>query len=157
MPDMSAVASLLSSISALKNIAAAMFGLRDAAAFQSKQIEFQAKLLDANNAAFRAHEVRSSLLERIRELETELAKVKAWECEKQRYELKHLGWGAFAYMLKPSARGTEPPHRICTDCFEHDHKAIVQQIMVHGKGQIWMCPACKNAIHPSIGTIEWMD
>jgi rubrerythrin len=96
-------------------------------------------------------------LDRVSELEKEVARFEAWESEKQHYELKDLGWGAFAYMLKPTMRGTEPPHWVCTNCFEHNHKAMLQQIMVKGTGQVWTCPSCKNTIHPSMGTIQWMD
>jgi hypothetical protein len=32
-----------------------MIGLRDAASFQTKLIEFQAKIIEANNSAFAAH------------------------------------------------------------------------------------------------------
>jgi hypothetical protein len=56
MPDLTAIAAALSSLKAAKDIAEAMIGLRDTAAFQGKLLEFQSKLIDANNAAFSAQE-----------------------------------------------------------------------------------------------------
>jgi hypothetical protein len=87
MVDMSAIASALASLKAAKDIAEAMIGLRDSAAFQAKLIEFQSKIIDANSAAFAAQEERATLLGRIRELEEQMAELEAWEAEKQRYEL----------------------------------------------------------------------
>ena len=51
MPDLTAIAHALSALKAAKDIAESMVGLRDAAAFQGKLIEFQSKIIDANNAA----------------------------------------------------------------------------------------------------------
>jgi hypothetical protein len=150
MPDMSAIAAALSSLKAAKDIAQAMIGLRDAAAFQEKQIEFQSKLLDANNAAFAAQEERSAMLERISELEKEVTRLEAWEAEKQRYELKPLAAGSFAYTLKTEAQGTEPPHHICTRCYEHQQKSILQKVETSLAGTHmrippkYRCPECKS-------------
>jgi hypothetical protein len=66
-----------------------------------KLIEFQSKIIDANNAAFAAQEERSALLERIYELEKQVADFEAWEREKEKYELKELNAGAPAYLPKP--------------------------------------------------------
>ncbi len=116
MPDMSAIATALSSFKAAKDIAESMIGLRDAAAFQSKLIEFQSKIIDANNASFAAQDERASLLERIRDLEKQVADFKAWEAEKQKYELKEVWPGATTYVLKEDAKGAEPIHWLCANC-----------------------------------------
>jgi hypothetical protein len=101
MPDMLAIAQALNALKAAKDIAETMIGLRDSAAFQGKLIEFQSKIIDANNAAFAAQEERSALLERIYELEKQVADFEAWEREKEKYELKELNAGAPAYLPKP--------------------------------------------------------
>src|SRR5260370_38734171 len=103
MLDMTAIAAALASIKAAKDIEQAMIGLRDTAAFQEKLLEFQSKLIDANNAAFTAQDERSSMLDRIRELEKEVADLKAWEAEKERYELQRLEPGELIYRLKSDA------------------------------------------------------
>src|SRR5690242_16345846 len=108
MTDLSAIATVLTSLKTAKDIAETMIGLRDAAAFQGKMVEFQSKIIDANNAAFAIQEERAAMLSRIRDLEKQVADFERWETEKQRYELKGLGYGSFAYMLKPDARGAEP-------------------------------------------------
>ena len=147
MPDMTAIAAALSSLKAAKDIAEAMIGLRDAAAFQGKLLEFQSKLIDANNAAFAAQDERSTMLERIRELEKEVAELKAWETEKQRYELKDVGHGVFAYMNKPAVRGEEPPHWLCPTCFENGKKSHLQfSTQISGGGSVYRCAGCGTAV-----------
>lgn len=126
MPDISALAAALTSLKAAKDIAEAMIGLRDGAAFQAKLLEFQSKLIDANNSAFSAQDERSTLLDRIRELEKEVAAFEAWEAEKKRYQLTDYGGGRFAYALKPEEAGGEPPHRLCANCFNNGKKTILQ-------------------------------
>jgi hypothetical protein len=65
MPDLTAFASALASLKAAKDVAVAMIGLRDTAAFQGKLIEFQSKIIDANDSAFAAQEERAALLKRM--------------------------------------------------------------------------------------------
>ena len=88
------------------DISKAMIGLRDAQAVQAKVIVLNTMILEAQGSALSANEERSALIDRIRKLETELAGLKAWEAEKQRYQLKDFGGGTFAYELKQEeARG----------------------------------------------------
>ena len=147
MPDITALAAALSSLKAAKDIAEAMIGLRDGAAFQAKLLEFQSKLIDANNAAFAAQDERAALLQRIRDLEEKVAGFERWETEKQRYELKDFG-GAFAYALKPEAQGTEPPHNICANCYQDHKKSILQRMPSNnarthlGIKPMHHCPSC---------------
>ena len=148
MADMSAIASALASLNAAKDIAQAMIGLRDTAAFQEKRLEFQSKILDAQNSAFAANEERTTLIDRVRKLEKELADLKAWETERQRYELQSVYYGgAFTYALKPNAKPAEPPHWICATCYEKGHKSVLQR-GANPQNGVWpfVCPACKAVI-----------
>lgn len=150
MPDITAIAAALSSLKAAKDISQAMLGLRDAAAFQEKRLELQSKILDAQDAAFAAQQERVALLARVSDLENELADAKAWEAEKQRYELKSVQTGAFAYALKPEAQVTEPPHWLCATCYQKGHKSILQRgAAPHQRAWPWSCPSCKSVIYAS--------
>jgi hypothetical protein len=83
---------------------------KDAFIREAKSIELQGVVLDAFENAIEAREAYSTQADRIRALEAEVANLKAWDAEKQHYELKPNYMGAVAYMLKPEARGSEPPH-----------------------------------------------
>jgi rubrerythrin len=147
------VAEVFAGLNAIKtafDLAKGLKDIDDATRRNAVIIELQEQILSARDA-------QSMCLERVNELKKEMARFETWEREKQNYELKDLGWGAFAYMLKPGMRGPEPPHWVCTNCYEHNHKATLQNIFVKETGQIWTCPSCKSTIHPSTRTPAWMD
>ena len=149
MPDMTAIAQALGAFKAMKDIAEATIGLRDAAAFRERQIEFQGKIIDAQNALTALQEERTALIEAVRQREEEIASLKAWETEKQRYELKDLASrsGAFAYMIKLAMQSGEPLHCLCAVCYEHGKKSLLQATSRLGAGnRIWTCPVCKTDI-----------
>jgi hypothetical protein len=147
VPDVTAIAAVLSSFNALKNIAQAMIGLHDTQALQLKIIEFNGALIDAQTKIFSINEERSALIERVRELEEQVADLEAWETEKQRYELKSIARGSYAYELKPETQGAEPPHRICAHCYQRGKKSILQQeprVGWFGLSPCSVCPECKT-------------
>jgi hypothetical protein len=161
MPDLTAIGAALASFKAAKDIAQAMIGLRDAAAFQSKMIEFQSAILDAQGAAFAANDERTALIEKVSHLETQITKFEAWETEKQRYELYDVGVGSPAYIIKDGMRGTEPPHWLCAHCYTNSKKSILQNA---GRSSdphyvMYRCPACKNSIrvHYSINPVSFAE
>lgn len=143
MVDTSAIGAALTSLKAAKDIAEAMVGLRDTAAFQGKLIEFQSKIIDANEAAFAAQDERASLLQRISELEEKVAQFEAWEAEKQRYKLQEVASGRFVYALKESVQASEPHHKLCTRCFDQGIKSIMQENhWARGRTVTLNCPNC---------------
>ena len=152
MPDISTIAAALSSFDALKNIAKSMIALRDSQALQAKIIEFNEALIDAQTKIFSVNEERSTLIERVRDLEKQVIQLETWDAEKKRYELKAFARGAFAYALKPEAQGAEPPHQICAACYERGKKSILQRVpsntarMALGMGATYRCPECKSEI-----------
>jgi hypothetical protein len=151
MPDMGAIAAALTSFQTAKNIAQAMIGLRDTTAFQSKLIEFQSAILDAQNSVFAANDERAALIEKISELEKQMAIFMEWNTQKQRYKMYSLAqFGAsIAYILKPDATESEPFHCICAICYDNGKRSILQ--FAHGvlgsSEQILVCPICKSEVH----------
>ncbi len=122
-----------------------MDGARDAAAFQERQADFLSKLLDAKSALLAAQEERSTLLERIRDLERQLDHLKTREAKKQRYELVSLAPNVVAYALKEAMRGNEPSHYLCANCFASDRDSFLQ--MHAGMGvNIFTCSYCNSQL-----------
>lgn len=100
-------------------------------------IELQEKILAAQAQ-------QAALIEQVGLLEKEVAGLKAWGADKQRYELKALRAGAIAYMLKPQEAEREPPHALCANCYERGIKSFLQS----NGAQRWTdhsfdCPVCK--------------
>jgi hypothetical protein len=126
MVDISAIAGTVSALKGATDIAKAMVGLHDTQTVQAKVIELNAKILEAQSNAFVANDEHAALIERVNQLEKEVAHLKAWEVEKQRYELKEVAPGAVAYAPKESMRGTEPMHLLCANCYQNETKRFLQ-------------------------------
>jgi len=144
--DIGSIAGVASSLKSAGEIVKAMIGLRDAASFQTKLIELNGVILAAQGCALTAQQDQMAMLERVRELEKEVAGLKAWDAEKQKYELKSVYTGAFAYVLKEEAKGSAPPHWLCTNCYERGAKSILQ---AQGRDkdksfEIYQCPGCRS-------------
>lgn len=81
-------------------------------------------------------------VERISQLEKELSRFETWDAEKEKYELKVINHQSFAYAIKESARGFQPPHFICASCYEDRKKMILQRTdYAH-----LFCPNCKTLV-----------
>lgn len=146
MVDVAAVAGAMSSLKATQDILKAMLGLRDAAKVREKVVELQGLILAAQSDAFEANVAQAALLERVRELEKQVADLEAWEAEKQRYELKEVAPGAFAYALKADEQRAEPTHWICAGCYEHRRKSILQRSGLDVTSVLFKCFACDAVI-----------
>ena len=155
-----AISEITAGLSGIKTAFDIVKGIKDArgpASNSSDIASLHSALVDAQMGMIAASQVHAAQIDRIRELEEKMRGFETWDAEKQRYELKDLGWGAFAYMLKPDARGTEPPHWACANCYKKGEIAILQ--LVHparGGSQEWTCPSCQNRINPSTHTIAWI-
>lgn len=147
----------ISSFKAMLDMAKALKDMNDATARKGAVIELQEHILSAQAAQF-------SLSEEVSALKAEIAKSEKWDTEKEKYELKSLGWNAFAYMLKPEARGTAPPHWICTNCYADHRISIIQFTTKRNEGNLYLCQKCGLALRPestafAIGTsnCRWID
>ena len=121
--------------------------LKTAAEIQGKVIELQGVILAAQSSALAAQSDQFTLLEQIRELKAEMAKLEAWNAQKQRYGLKEIVPGSFAYVLKRSEAKGEPAHAVCAACYERGAKSILQDnndplIDKH----LLECPSCRATV-----------
>jgi len=142
MPDMGSISAIAASINAAVNITKAMKDLRDLALVQSKVIELQGVILEAQSGLFTANEERASLIEEIREAESKIAQLETWNAEKQRYQLTDIGDGNFAYALRQSMSSGEPPHYICTACYQNSKKSILHHFETGSGLHVVTCPGC---------------
>ena len=141
----------ITSLRATLGIAKAMVGLRDAEAFRAKSIELQETILRALASGIEAREAYAKQLDAIRALEAEVARLTAWDAEAKDYELKKTGFGSIAFMLKPDARGTEPPHWLCPTCFAKRKKSFLQPTgKTVGRGFVYRCAECKSELTGSL-------
>lgn len=149
MPDLAAISSAATGLQAAGQIIKSLVSLKIGADVQAKVIELQAVIFAAQGDALTAQSEQFALAQRVRDLEAEVAQAKAWEAQKERYELKEFPTGVFAYVLKPEAGGTEPPHRICPNCYEDGHKSILQCVRKEHGGELVECHRCNKSFHLS--------
>ncbi|MFZ3324848.1 MAG: hypothetical protein WA231_02685, partial [Methylocella sp.] len=56
-----------------------------------------------------------------------MAELETWDADKQRYELKSLAAGVFAYRLKEAMAGGEEIHHLCAACYHRGKKSLLQR------------------------------
>ena len=126
----------LSAFKGMLDIAKGLKDLNDATARNAVAIELQEKILAAQAQ-------QATLIEQVSTLEEEVTRLKAWDADKQRYELKEFAPGQFAYALKPEASGGEPAHQLCANCYNRGEKAILQSEMRNpGRHKVTFCQNC---------------
>ena len=135
------VAEVIAGLGAFKtmfDMAKALKDINDAAIRNGAVIELQEQILSAQAA-------QSTLVDRVRELEEKVAGFETWDAEKKQYELKQIGYGTFARMLKSGMRGSEPPHWACDNCYQKHMISIIQFMPPLQGRKAWCCPSCKTA------------
>ncbi len=142
--DMGSIAAAVTNLKAAGDIAKGMIQLKTTAEIQSKVIELQSVILAAQSSALAAQSDQFSLLEKSRQLESQITEMEAWKKEAERYELTDYGGGTYAYDLKPGKEQGEPPHCICAACYQKGQKSILQN---KGGGKFsgrdkMHCPSC---------------
>lgn len=155
MVDLSAIASAASGFKVAIDIAKGMQALNTSTEVRQKTSELLDAVVDARFALLEASDAQAALLERIKQLEGTIATFESWEGEKQRYELRAIDRGAFAYMHKPGCEGNEPAMWLCSTCFERRQKSVLQFRAQDvgsggsaGRGQQsrWGCNTCKSEV-----------
>ena len=116
----------ITSVRAAYDLTKAMIASRDAKVLAEGTRNLQLILGDAIGKFLEAQQAQMAQPEEIMALKAQVKKFSDWETEKQRYELKDVGHGVFAYMNKPAVGGSEPPHWLCPTCFAKGQKAYFQ-------------------------------
>ena len=143
MPDIALIQSAITGLKTAGDIAKSFLELKSIADVQGKVIELQSAILAAQGSALAAQSDQSSMAQRIRELEEEVARVREWEEQKQRYTLHKFPSGAFAYGLKPESANGEPMHYVCAKCLNRGRKTILQESKSGDYGTAMACHECK--------------
>lgn len=133
----------LGSLKTAKDFIQALNGIQTAAAVNDAKLTLQGLILDAQQGLFAAQELQASAAIRIHELEQQIAKLKDWSADQQRYELADTGQGSLAYRLKPDMANGEPPHWICPNCYQNGKKAIMkEETLAIGRTETLVCHPC---------------
>ncbi|MDL1988938.1 MAG: hypothetical protein LWX08_15085, partial [Deltaproteobacteria bacterium] len=140
----------ISGLKTAADIAKSMINLKSMSDVQSKVVELQSSILAAQSSALSANAEQFSMVDEIRTLKEEITRIKTWEGEKQRYQL-HTPWKGtgVVYALKESMSNAEPPHYLCTKCYEDGKRMILQPRKKDGF-VLLVCPTCNSEIHSGL-------
>lgn len=146
--DIALIQGTISGLKVAGDIAKGLLDLKSLADVQSKVIELQSAILAAQSSALSANADQAAMATEIHALKEDLIRAKGWEEQKLRYQLVQL-WGgaAVAFALKKSQSKGEPPHWLCTKCYEDGQRMILNPRSTK-EGFIYLaCPTCKAEIH----------
>ena len=132
------------SVQALGTLLKAANGLANYNEIVAKVSDVNSKLMGANAVALAAQEKQSSLATKVQELEGEVAKLKDWSAEAERYEVEEVATGVFAYLGKGQAVKLQSAQKLCANCFNQGTKSLLQQQHVEvGRQLSLVCHRCK--------------
>lgn len=132
----------ITSLKAAGDIINGMLELKTLSEVQGKIIDLQRAILDAQSSALSANADQSEMVEEISALKKEISDIKAWETQKKRYKLVAPWDGALVYALKETMSKSEPPHWICTKCYEDGRKSILNPEQNERRRYVFICPVC---------------
>lgn len=147
--DIASITATITGLKAASDIVNGLMNAKTSSAVDTAVRELNAHLLTVQREAMAANTEQFTMIEEIRALKKEIAHIKAWDSEKKRYQLTDL-WntGVLAYALKESMSNAEPPHYLCTNCYEEGRKRILNLQKNSKSGRLMLvCPFCKTEFH----------
>lgn len=143
MFDPSTLQAAVAGFQAANGMVKSILELRDTAKIHEKIMELRGMIMEAQGQAISAQAEGLTLVGRIRDLEAEIVKLKDWDRDAQRYELKEPAPGVFTYAVKEAMRGEQPAHQLCAHCYQDRFKSILnQEILAPGMTYILACDHC---------------
>lgn len=146
MIDMASITAAIGSMKAAGDIAVGLVNLKTMSEVHAKAVELNQKIIVAQHEIFAANAAQTECIQRISELEKQIANIKAWEAQKQRYQMRTILDGITVYALKKSMSDGEPPHYICANCYEAGKRSIIQNGETKDRFTTLVCPTCISAI-----------
>lgn len=134
------------SLNVLNNWVQAHRTLRNFNELSSAVAEVYSKLLTAQDAALAAQKEQAALAQRVGVLEAEIAQLKDWNREAERYQLTEIAPSILAYRVKPGKESGEPAHTLCPNCFTKREKSILQADTPDPQVYTYCCSRCQSKL-----------
>lgn len=100
--------------------------LKAVAELADKYPEMRQLIFKIQTDAMDLQEKLQEKTDRVRELENEVARLKAWDEEKQKYDLRDLATGEYEAGALVYISLTLPLHALCPNCFANGEKSFLQ-------------------------------
>jgi len=144
--DLTLIQGAISGMKTASDIAKAILELKSMTDVQGKVIELQSAILSAQSSALSANVDQAAMAEEIRQLRERIEALARWGEERKRYRLVRPFDGAVVYGLRASMADGDPPHWICTKCYEDGRKVILNPKENPKGSSLLSCPTCKAEI-----------
>lgn len=140
-----AAATAFSSVKAAYDLAKGVHSLKVSTEVRLAISDMLDKLLDAKIQAHEALEKEEANLQRIRDLEAEIGRIKTQAADLENYEAHAFHPGVTVYMLKAELAQGKPPQKLCENCYSKCEKSVLNPTskMEHRYRQ-HICPSCKT-------------
>lgn len=148
--DLGSITAAFTSLKVAGEIAKGLIDLKTTTEVQAKAFELGRMILDAQGDLLAANAAQAALIGEVSDLKGQIARMKNWETEKQRYKLIAPFPGCMVYALKKSMSGGDTPHYLCTTCYQKGQPTILQcreNPPPKGGGMghsSYNCPECKT-------------
>ena len=135
----------LSNLKAAKDIITTIQDLRDFEKITTATTELKERLIATIDNVLASKDQLLTFDKRITELEQENNRLKDWSLEKEKYGLKTIAQGIFAYMYKDFIGLPQNEYKLCCGCFEKNMKSPLQEAN-EGNGRMQLI--CLNGCPP---------
>ena len=129
---------------AASELAKALFDSKVDAAAKDQILEMRGIIASSLAAVITTKEELQAARDAEREATDKLVRYENWLNEKTRYQLTTPPGNPTVYALKESQSNGEPPHYLCTNCYESAKKAILHGGRSAQGYSTWNCPSCKT-------------
>jgi hypothetical protein len=148
MIDVGQLAAAVGTLKAAGEIGKGLLSLHTMTEVQAKAIELNQAIIEAQHQVFAANAAQTTLVNRVRELEGEIAAMKNWDGEQKRYKLIAPFPGCMVFALQKAMSDGEPAHYLCAACFKKGKPSILQgregRPLGKDKGYARACYACPD-------------
>jgi hypothetical protein len=141
------ITTALSSIKVASDLASLVLKTKVDSAVTQKAIELQSAIISLQTAIMSIQSQNQELLAENDRLKQQLAAIKNWEAETQKYHLKEVARGVFVYLLNEDQSGAQPSPWFCYNCYEKQQKSILQRGPKTLHGHSYSCANCDNTIY----------
>ncbi|CAH1386556.1 hypothetical protein [Candidatus Nitrotoga sp. M5] len=147
--DISSITAITTALKGALDITKGIASLHNHAELSALSIELNSKLIEAQQAIFAVNDERQRLIDKVRELEDQIAQSSEWESEKTRYQLMSPwpGQPVSVYHLKKSHANGDEPHWLCPNCFQQKSKSVLNTNQKKGERVHFVCSVCNASIN----------
>jgi CII-binding regulator of phage lambda lysogenization HflD len=148
------IATAVTSVRGLTDIARGLKSLKNLSDIQPVAVELYEQIITIQQHLSDANSAMSAQVERIRDLEVQIARMNEWQAHKLRYKLAAPFPGCMVYAVQKSMADGEPAHYLCAACYQNGVRSILQgrDRFAAGANALYVCPA-RNC--GAVATTTW--